>query len=299
MPAISPTSSSTRPRPHPRLSDAEGRAVALHRHACRRRALRPCRRGGEALAGMARGDRAGPEGLAPRPDRRAARALSRASARMTRAACRPPIPARRRSRRRSCARRTASRSARRTRRSGRRSSPRSDATAAQHRRHGRLCGAQRLSAAEGAARPRPDRPAVRGAATKLKRVEEALARAIRKWPTGIYVAWRPIREAVADAHFLNAVAALGAPNILRLELDVGPGQPARTGSGRWRAPASSSSTRRTRSRRGAPAHALARRAACARRARRACLRMADRTALAGKPDARLPVRAPIGLCANQ
>jgi len=60
---------------------------------------------------------------------------------------------------------------------------------------------------------------------ELKRVEEALARAIRKWPTGIYVAWRPIRDAVADARFLNAVAALGAPNILRIELDVGPGAP--------------------------------------------------------------------------
>jgi 23S rRNA (adenine2030-N6)-methyltransferase len=58
---------------------------------------------------------------------------------------------------------------------------------------------------------------------ELKHVEEALARAIRKWQTGIYVAWRPIREVVADARFLNAVAALGAPNILRIELDVGPG----------------------------------------------------------------------------
>jgi 23S rRNA (adenine2030-N6)-methyltransferase len=59
---------------------------------------------------------------------------------------------------------------------------------------------------------------------ELKRVEEALARAIRKWPTGIYVAWRPIRDMVSDARFLNAVAALGAPNILRIELDVGPGE---------------------------------------------------------------------------
>ena len=60
----------------------------------------------------------------------------------------------------------------------------------------------------------PDEPA---------RVEEALARAIRKWPTGVYAAWRPIRETAPDAHFLNSVAALGFPNILRLELDVGPG----------------------------------------------------------------------------
>ena len=56
-------------------------------------------------------------------------------------------------------------------------------------------------------------------------VERALERALHKWPTGTYIAWRPIREARADAHFLNSVAALGAPNILRLELDVGPGPP--------------------------------------------------------------------------
>ena len=61
------------------------------------------------------------------------------------------------------------------------------------------------------------------AADELQRLEQALGQAIRKWPTGIYVAWRPIREPAQDAHFLNNVAALGAPNILDLELDVGPG----------------------------------------------------------------------------
>ena len=55
-------------------------------------------------------------------------------------------------------------------------------------------------------------------------IVRALERALRKWPTGTYVAWRPIREARADARFLNSAAALGAPNILRLELDVGPGR---------------------------------------------------------------------------
>ena len=59
---------------------------------------------------------------------------------------------------------------------------------------------------------------------ELKRVEDALGPAIRKWPTGIYVAWRPIRDMKADARFLNAIRALGAPNMLRLELDVGPGE---------------------------------------------------------------------------
>jgi len=54
-------------------------------------------------------------------------------------------------------------------------------------------------------------------------IERALERALDKWPTGIYVAWRPVRESQADSHFLNSIAALGAPNILRLELDVGPG----------------------------------------------------------------------------
>jgi 23S rRNA (adenine2030-N6)-methyltransferase len=61
------------------------------------------------------------------------------------------------------------------------------------------------------------------AANEGERVEQALARALRKWPNGIYLAWRPIREPTPDARFLNRVAALGAPNILRLELDVGPG----------------------------------------------------------------------------
>jgi 23S rRNA (adenine2030-N6)-methyltransferase len=54
-------------------------------------------------------------------------------------------------------------------------------------------------------------------------VERALERALRKWPGGTYIAWRPIREAQADSHFLNSVAALAMPNILRLELDVGSG----------------------------------------------------------------------------
>jgi 23S rRNA (adenine2030-N6)-methyltransferase len=58
---------------------------------------------------------------------------------------------------------------------------------------------------------------------ETRRVEQALGLAIRKWPTGVYAAWRPIRETLADAHFLNSIAALGAPNVLRLELDVGPG----------------------------------------------------------------------------
>jgi 23S rRNA (adenine2030-N6)-methyltransferase len=54
-----------------------------------------------------------------------------------------------------------------------------------------------------------------------ERVEKALARTLLKWPRGTYALWRPIKAPLEDARFLNAIAALGAPNILRLELDVG------------------------------------------------------------------------------
>jgi len=54
-----------------------------------------------------------------------------------------------------------------------------------------------------------------------ERIEAALARALPKWPRGTYALWRPIKAPLDDARFLNAIAALGAPNILRLELDIG------------------------------------------------------------------------------
>ena len=54
-----------------------------------------------------------------------------------------------------------------------------------------------------------------------ERVEAALARALAKWPRGTYALWRPIKTPLEDARFLNAIGALGAPGVLRLELDVG------------------------------------------------------------------------------
>ncbi|HEV3044787.1 MAG TPA: 23S rRNA (adenine(2030)-N(6))-methyltransferase RlmJ [Roseiarcus sp.] len=59
------------------------------------------------------------------------------------------------------------------------------------------------------------------AADEMKRIVDSRARAIRKWPRGIYALWRPIKDRQDDGRFLNALAALGAPNMLRLELDVG------------------------------------------------------------------------------
>ena len=61
------------------------------------------------------------------------------------------------------------------------------------------------------------------ATDEADRVVRAIERALRKWPTGTTIAWRPIREAQADSRFLNSIAALALPNILRLELDIGSG----------------------------------------------------------------------------
>jgi 23S rRNA (adenine2030-N6)-methyltransferase len=53
------------------------------------------------------------------------------------------------------------------------------------------------------------------------RVATALAKALGKWPRGAYLLWRPIKDPDDDSRFLRAVADIGAPNILRLEIDVG------------------------------------------------------------------------------
>jgi 23S rRNA (adenine2030-N6)-methyltransferase len=59
------------------------------------------------------------------------------------------------------------------------------------------------------------------ATAEIKRLAEAFLRALKKWPQGVYVLWRPIKDAREDGRFLNQIAATGAPNLLRLELDIG------------------------------------------------------------------------------
>ncbi|MGA2044667.1 MAG: 23S rRNA (adenine(2030)-N(6))-methyltransferase RlmJ [Roseiarcus sp.] len=59
------------------------------------------------------------------------------------------------------------------------------------------------------------------APNESRRLVETLGRALAKWPGGTYALWRPIKDRRDDARFLNAVAALGAPNILQMELGVG------------------------------------------------------------------------------
>jgi 23S rRNA (adenine2030-N6)-methyltransferase len=59
------------------------------------------------------------------------------------------------------------------------------------------------------------------ATDEAAQVEAALAKALAKWPRGVYLLWRPIKSALDDRRFLNAIRGLGAPNALGLELDVG------------------------------------------------------------------------------
>jgi len=58
-----------------------------------------------------------------------------------------------------------------------------------------------------------------------ERVLAALERALKKWPRGVYLAWRPIKDRREDARFLASLKAFRAPNILSLELDVGRAPP--------------------------------------------------------------------------
>src|SRR5689334_14381998 len=55
---------------------------------------------------------------------------------------------------------------------------------------------------------------------ELDRVPEHLARAHRKWPTGIYLLWYPIKDYAQTARFGRRIAELGIPKILRAEVTV-------------------------------------------------------------------------------
>ena len=56
---------------------------------------------------------------------------------------------------------------------------------------------------------------------EAQRVEAGLTKALSKWPRGTYMLWRPVKDENEDARFLDAIRGIGAPNILRLEIDVG------------------------------------------------------------------------------
>ncbi len=56
---------------------------------------------------------------------------------------------------------------------------------------------------------------------EARTVEAALGKALGKWPQGVYMLWRPIKDERSDRRFLRAIADFDAPNMLRIELDVG------------------------------------------------------------------------------
>ena len=56
---------------------------------------------------------------------------------------------------------------------------------------------------------------------EIARIEDGLRKALGKWPRGIYLLWRPIKDDRADRRFLRSLEDFGAPGILRIEIDVG------------------------------------------------------------------------------
>ena len=54
------------------------------------------------------------------------------------------------------------------------------------------------------------------------RLSSAFAAAHRKWPTGIYVMWYPIKERSAPDALARKLLKLGVPDMLRCELTLGP-----------------------------------------------------------------------------
>jgi 23S rRNA (adenine2030-N6)-methyltransferase len=56
---------------------------------------------------------------------------------------------------------------------------------------------------------------------EFARLTESLAQAYRRWATGIYLLWYPIKDTREVESFARRVARLGIPKILRVELAVG------------------------------------------------------------------------------
>jgi len=61
-------------------------------------------------------------------------------------------------------------------------------------------------------------------AADFMRLSSALAAAYRKWPTGIYLMWYPIKDRAAPDPLARRLQKLALPNVLRCELTLGPPQ---------------------------------------------------------------------------
>lgn len=55
----------------------------------------------------------------------------------------------------------------------------------------------------------------------FRRFEDGLREAHRRWPSGIYMFWYPIKDAREVETFARRIARLGIPKILRVDLTVG------------------------------------------------------------------------------
>jgi 23S rRNA (adenine2030-N6)-methyltransferase len=56
----------------------------------------------------------------------------------------------------------------------------------------------------------------------FERLSNAFSDAYRKWPTGIYMMWYPIKERIRPDALARRLQRLGVPDILRCELTLGP-----------------------------------------------------------------------------
>jgi 23S rRNA (adenine2030-N6)-methyltransferase len=68
-------------------------------------------------------------------------------------------------------------------------------------------------------------------AADFSRLSAELAAAHRKWPTGIYLLWYPIKERPAADALARRLRRLALPKMLRCEMTIGPPRPGLLGSG--------------------------------------------------------------------
>jgi 23S rRNA (adenine2030-N6)-methyltransferase len=60
---------------------------------------------------------------------------------------------------------------------------------------------------------------------ELERLVDGLAAAHRKWATGIYLVWYPVKEPRKSEAFARKLIRLGIPKMLRAELAIAPPRP--------------------------------------------------------------------------
>jgi 23S rRNA (adenine2030-N6)-methyltransferase len=79
-----------------------------------------------------------------------------------------------------------------------------------------MCRPKSAAALSSSTRPFED------AADFTRLVDCSCRGAYRKWPTGIYLLWYPIKERGAPDALARRLRRLGVPNVLRSELTLGP-----------------------------------------------------------------------------